>query len=141
MISWRPDLPHNDLPPLPPAVELETRAVLKQCISARAALAELKQVCTRIKGVQMQVRRVPGTALARQASGAIIYTPPVGEDLLRTQLANWERYLNEAENPRRTHRPCARCGGLGCSGWQPLPARVSDYPGPAGRCGEATTWR
>jgi len=43
----------------------------------------------------MQVRRVPGTALANQATGDVIYTPPVGEDLLRTKLANWERYLHE----------------------------------------------
>jgi Fic family protein len=57
-----------------------------------------EQVCTRIKGVAMQVRRVPGTALANQSSGAVIYTPPVGEDLLRTQLANWERYLHEARD-------------------------------------------
>lgn len=175
MGHWRPDLPYNDLPPLPPATELETRAVLKQCITARAALAELKQaaelipnqgvlinalplleaqasseienivttidrlfqfqnsgehadpatrealrhssallegfralkmrplntrtaeqVCTRIKGVEMQVRRVPGTTLANQATGEIIYTPPVGEDLLRTKLANWEHYLHQA---------------------------------------------
>ena len=168
-------MPYNDLPPLPPAGELETRAVLKQCITARAALAELKQagelipnqsvlintlplleaqasseienivtttdrlfqfqhtderadpatrealrhssallegfralkthplstrtaeqVCTRIKGVQMQVRRVPGATLANDKTGAVIYTPPVGEDLLRTKLANWERYLHEA---------------------------------------------
>ena len=43
----------------------------------------------------MQVRRVPGTALANQATGEVIYTPPVGEDLLRSKLANWERYLHE----------------------------------------------
>ena len=175
MSIWRADAPYNDLPILPPAVEVETKAVLKQCIRARAALAELKQaaelipnqsilintlplleaqasseienivttadrlfqfqnldehadpatrealrhssallegyralkqhplntrtaeqVCTRIKGVQMQVRHVPGTALANYKSGEIIYTPPVGEDVLRTKLANWERYLHEA---------------------------------------------
>ncbi|MFN9709248.1 MAG: Fic family protein, partial [Burkholderiales bacterium] len=54
-----------------------------------------EQVCSRIKGIEMQVRRVPGTALANQATGDVIYTPPVGEDLLRTKLANWERYLHE----------------------------------------------
>ena len=43
MTDWRPDQPYNDLPPLPPAAEVETRPVLKQCIAARAALAELKQ--------------------------------------------------------------------------------------------------
>lgn len=35
-------LPYNDLPLLPPAAELETKAVLKQVIAARTALAELK---------------------------------------------------------------------------------------------------
>lgn len=33
--------PHNDLPLLPPTIELETKAVLKQVIAARTALAEL----------------------------------------------------------------------------------------------------
>jgi Fic family protein len=174
MTVWDPSQPYNDLPLLPPGLDVETRPVLKQCIAARAALAELRQaaqlipnqgllinalplleaqasseienivtttdrlfqyqhadehadpatrealrysnalmegfrflketplntrmaeqVCTRIKGVQMQVRRVPGTALANDQSGAVIYTPPVGEDVLRGKLANWERYLHE----------------------------------------------
>ena len=37
-----PDKPYNDLPLLPPPVELETKAVLKKAISANKALAELK---------------------------------------------------------------------------------------------------
>ncbi|WP_460057640.1 Fic/DOC family N-terminal domain-containing protein, partial [Spirochaeta dissipatitropha] len=42
--TWAPNKPYNHLPLLPPrGVELETRAVLKACISARTALAELKQ--------------------------------------------------------------------------------------------------
>jgi len=173
--AWRPDLPYNELPKLPPKVDLETKAVLKRCIAARAALAELKQaaelipnqgvlintlplleaqasseienivtttdrlfqfreandqadpatkealryshallegyrelarqplntrlaecVCTEIKGVTMSVRRVPGTALASDQTGEVIYTPPVGEDELRSLLANWERFLHEA---------------------------------------------
>jgi len=36
---WRPELPYNQLPTLPPVRELESRAVLKACIEARAALA------------------------------------------------------------------------------------------------------
>ncbi len=173
--AWRPDAPYNALPDLPPAVDLESKLVLKQCIPARAALAGLKQaaelipnqsmlintlplleaqasseienivtttdklfqfqnvgeradpatrealrhstalldgyralkkhplntrtaeqVCTRIKGIQMQVRRIPGTALASDRDGAVVYTPPAGEDLLRRKLANWERFLHEA---------------------------------------------
>lgn len=176
-MSWKPDRPYNDLPHLPPAAEVETRAVLKQCITARAALAELKQaaelitnqamlintlpllearasseienivtttdelfrhvgneaqanpatkealrysrslfegfkalkqyplntrtaeqVCTTIKGVEMSVRRTPGTTLKNDGTGETIYIPPEGEILLRDLLANWERYLhNETE--------------------------------------------
>ena len=33
-----PARPYNDLPPLPPSAELETRAVLKKCVAARTAL-------------------------------------------------------------------------------------------------------
>ena len=158
---------------LPPRQDVETKEVLKQCIPARAALAELKQaaelipnqavlintlplleaqasseienivtttdrlfqyreveedadpatkealrygqatmsgfrsmeqrplctrtaeeICSLIRGKEMRVRNVPGTALAR-GDGQIVYTPPEGEDLLRSRLANWERYLHE----------------------------------------------
>lgn len=42
-MSWPPETPYNDLPLLPPDLEhIETRNVLKACISARAAIAELK---------------------------------------------------------------------------------------------------
>ena len=172
--GWHPDRPYNDLPRLPPAPDLEPRAVLKQCVTARAALAELKQaaelipnpamlintlpvlearasseienivttadklfrhlradsgadpatrealryrrallegvkalksrplttrtaesICTQIKGVQMSVRKVPGTALANDATGEVIYTPPEGEARIRDLLANWERFLHD----------------------------------------------
>ncbi len=174
--SWKPEVPYNRLPLLPPPIDLETKAVLKLCIPARAALAELKraaelipnqgmliktlpllearasseienivtttdrlfqyrqgdehadpatkealrysqamlegfrtlaqrplstrtaeQVCTKIKGLEMRVRRVPGTALARD-TGEIVYTPPEGEPLLRDLLANWEQFLHEPKD-------------------------------------------
>ena len=42
-MSWDPVVPYNQLPALPPDLEsIETRTVLKACISARAAIAELK---------------------------------------------------------------------------------------------------
>jgi Fic family protein len=41
-VGWRPDRPHNQLPPLPPTQELENRAILKACITARAALADYR---------------------------------------------------------------------------------------------------
>lgn len=62
-------------------------------LSTNTAIA----VCTEIKGISMQVRRVPGTALGNQSSGEVIYTPPEGEPLLFEKLANWERFIHEHE--------------------------------------------
>ena len=56
---WRPEQPYNQLPPLPPARELETRAVLKACIEARVALAELKQAAELIPNQAMLVNTLP----------------------------------------------------------------------------------
>ena len=167
--------PYNALPLLPPVQDIESKNILRQCIGARAALAELKRaadlipnqsmlintlplmeaqasseienivtttdhlfrhmqltdsepdpatkealqyrtalfagfqalrerplstqtaelVCSEIKGRVMSVRQTTGTALR---SGAhIIYTPPVGETLIRDKLANWERFIHGEE--------------------------------------------
>lgn len=174
---WQPDRAHNQLPTLPPGHDLESKAVLRACIAARVALAELKQaaelipnqtmlintiplleakdsseienivtttdqlfqhvdgdgqadhatkealryrtalhhgyrslrsrplctataveVCRTLKGADMDIRRTPGTQLANDRTGEVIYTPPEGEERLRTLLANWERFLhNETE--------------------------------------------
>lgn len=174
---WQPDRPWNNLPLLPPPLELETKAVLKRCVTARSALAELKQaaelipnqtmliniipllearhsseienivtttdrlfqfaqadqhadpatkealryrtalyngfrslqqrplctvtaveICQTIKDAAIDIRTTPGTALANDRNGAVIYTPPIGEANLRDLLANWERFLhNERE--------------------------------------------
>ena len=156
-MSFDPHKPFNDLPALPPATDLESRPVLKACIEARAALAELKSVgaalpnqtvlvnsiplleaqasteienivttsdalfrfaqdedaadpatkealscraalregfeslarrpvsvstavraCSRLKGSDMDIRRIPGTALRNAANGEVIYTPQIG---------------------------------------------------------------
>jgi len=179
MPGFDPARAYNDLLPLPPRGDLESRSVLKACIKARAAVAELKQagrllpnqdvlintipllearasseienivtttdqlfryaqpdrealadpatkealryrsalrrgveslkkkplatatavdVCRTLLGVNLDVRRVPGTALVNEATGQIVYTPPEGEALLRKLLANWERFLHEAED-------------------------------------------
>ncbi|RJG03587.1 protein adenylyltransferase Fic [Noviherbaspirillum sedimenti] len=58
-LPWRADTPYNQLPLLPPAAELETKAVLKQCILARAALAELKQAAQLIPNQTMLINTIP----------------------------------------------------------------------------------
>ena len=174
-MAFRPDRPYNALPGLPPAADMESKPILKACIEARAALAELKAagaripnqavlintlpllearasseienivttsdalfrfaqleaqsqdpatkealryrsalqlgfrsldtrplstttavaVCSCIKGAEMDVRRVPGTTLSNAKTGEVVYTPPVGEDVLRDRLADWERFVHE----------------------------------------------
>lgn len=67
---WRPDVAYNQLPLLPPAgIELETKAVLKQCIKARAAVAELKQAAELIPNQGVLINTLP--LLEAQASSEI----------------------------------------------------------------------
>lgn len=173
-MNWNPEKPYNALPLLPPEVDLETKVVLKRCIEARTALAELKQaaelipnqamlintlplleakdsseienivtttdklflfassddahadsatkealryrkalfegwqslskrpmntnmaesICSQIKNMDMSVRKVPGTTLASDKTGKVIYTPPAGEKVIRDLLSNWEKLLH-----------------------------------------------
>ena len=58
-MSWSPEQPYNDLPLLPPVIELETKAVLKRCIAARVALAELKQAAELIPNQAMLINTLP----------------------------------------------------------------------------------
>lgn len=176
-MAWDPAQPYQQLPAIPPQQDIESKTILKQCITARSALAELNQaarlipnqtvlintlplleakssseienivttmdklfqyaddgnvadsatkealmyrtalfegykalkskplstntavaICSQVKGKEMQVRRVAGTALANAQTEDVIYTPPEGESLLREKLANWEAFIhNEAE--------------------------------------------
>ena len=54
-------------------------------------------VCRTLLGVNLDIRRVPGTALVNQGTGKVVYTPPEGESHLRSLLANWERFIHEEE--------------------------------------------
>ena len=58
-MQWNPSKPYNELPLLPPSVDLETRIVLKSCINARAALAELKQAADLIPNQAMLINTLP----------------------------------------------------------------------------------
>lgn len=59
VLPWSPERPFNDLPRLPPPSELETRAVLKQCVLSRAALAGLKQEAALIPNQTMLINTIP----------------------------------------------------------------------------------
>ena len=59
MTDWRPDQPYNELPPLPPRGDLETKTVLKLCVSARSSLAALKQATAHVPNPSMLINTLP----------------------------------------------------------------------------------
>lgn len=79
--AWNPVRPHNALRPLPPAVELETKAVLKRCVGARAALAELKQSAELIPNAEMLINTLP--VLEARASSEIENVVTTADELFR----------------------------------------------------------
>ncbi|UNU73641.1 Fic family protein [Moraxella nasovis] len=58
-MSWQADLPYNDLPPLPPMQDVETKAILKLCVEARASLAGLRQAGELIPNQTMLINIIP----------------------------------------------------------------------------------
>ena len=60
MTDFNPEVPYNSLPDLPPPVEsIETTEILKKCIKARVALAELKQAAELIPNAAVLVNTIP----------------------------------------------------------------------------------
>ncbi len=99
MTALVPNQPYNLLPALPPSVELETKAVLKLCIEARTALAELKQVGRTIPDVAVLINTIP--LLEAQASSEI-------ENIVTTRdrLFRYAQTLDEKADPatKEAHR-------------------------------------
>jgi len=44
------------------------------------------------------IRKIPGTQIKNIDTGEVFYTPPVGEDLIRTLLGNFETYFNSFDD-------------------------------------------
>ena len=59
MAKFDPNRPYNELPLLPPEADIETRAILKQCIEARCAIAELKEAGTLIPNLNVLINSIP----------------------------------------------------------------------------------
>ncbi|MBI5274516.1 MAG: Fic family protein [Chlamydiales bacterium] len=177
MTIFNPEKPFNELPLLPPDVNLETPRILKACIEANRELGKLKiaerlipnqtvlinsipllesqassaienivtttdelfeyaqsysslmnsatketllyrqalyqgyqsikkrpltiaticEICTTIRAIHTEVRKLPGTTLMNDLSRKKNYTPPEGEGLLRQLLTNWQNYLHQKD--------------------------------------------
>jgi Fic family protein len=79
---WVPSKPFNDLPRLPPSADLETKPVLKLCIEARAALAELKRAAELIPNQGMLVNTLP--VLEARASSEIENIVTTADEMFRS---------------------------------------------------------
>lgn len=51
--------PYNDLPPLPPTIDLESKTILKKCVSAHRALASLKGAGNLIPNQAILINAIP----------------------------------------------------------------------------------
>jgi Fic family protein len=88
MSRFDPTIPFDALAPLPPTeAEIETPAVLKTCISARVALAELKQAAQLIPNASVLINALP--MLEARASSEI-------ENIVTT-ADNMFRYMDASE--------------------------------------------
>ena len=88
-MSFDPKQPYNNLPLLPPACELETRAVLKKCVAANRALAELKGAGDLIPNQAILINAIP--LQEAKLSSEI-------ENIVTTQDALFQAAIDEGRN-------------------------------------------
>lgn len=79
-----PRLPYNDLPPLPPSADLETRDLLKACIEAHKALASLRQATGYLPNPAVLINTIP--ILEAQASSEIENIVTTQDELFQADL-------------------------------------------------------
>lgn len=58
----------------------------------RLTIQSAIEVCRTIKDEKLELRSSPGTKLRNNATGQVIYTPPVAD--IRGKLENWEAFVN-----------------------------------------------
>lgn len=52
------------------------------------------QICSTIKGAELDIRAESGTTLNNRMTGEVIYTPPEGQKLLQAKLDNWADFMH-----------------------------------------------
>ena len=99
-MTWNPAQAYNDLPPLPPAKELETVRVLKQCIKSRTALANLNQAAGFLPNRSLLINILP--LLEAKASSEIENIVTTTDSLFKSSLTGttFDPATKEAMNYR-----------------------------------------
>src|SRR5690606_11904769 len=116
---YNPKEPFNDLPLLPPKIELETKKVLKQVIATTRVLAELKGRADEIPNQSMLVNAITLQEakdsseieniittqgnLYQACSANIQTTDAQTKEVLRYRQALWEGYTNLHKRPLSTN--------------------------------------
>lgn len=85
-MAYHPEKPYNDLPPLPPKVEIETVAILKKTIAASRALAELKGAITNLPNPTLFIDTI--YLQEAQASSAIENIITTQDELFKATLTD-----------------------------------------------------
>ena len=114
-MGFDPQIPYNDLPPLPPKAEVETKVVLKKAITAGRALAELKGLGATIPNQALLVNSLilqeakasseieniitTNDALFRAYTAKTSQVDPATKEVLRYREALWEGYNTLKERP------------------------------------------
>jgi len=117
-MAFDPNRPYNDLPPLPPAINLETVTILKKCITAHRALAELKGVGETIPNQSILVHSITlqearssseieniittNDALFQAFTASASKVDPATKEVLRYREAIWEGFTQLKRRPLLT---------------------------------------
>jgi Fic family protein len=83
------NIPYNDLPPLPPSVDIETKAILKKAIHANKALAGLKGICSIIPNPSILVSSI----ILQEAKDSSMI-----ENIITTNDQLYEAYAEETKS-------------------------------------------
>lgn len=88
--------------------DLATKEAEQYCAALYKGVSEVKKrpictntavnICKVILNIDINIRKIPGTAIKNYVSDEIIYTPPEGEKLIREKLANLEKFINMENN-------------------------------------------
>jgi len=124
--AFDPAKPFNELPKLPPEADLETRAILKACIGARAALAELNAATGLVPNPTVLINTIP--ILEARASSEIenivtttdrlfrfagdqseTLADPATREALRYRTALYRGYLSLTKKPLSTSTAVEVC--------------------------------
>ena len=116
---YNPETPYNDLPLLPPKVDIETKTILRQAITANRVLAELKGRAGEIPNQSMLVNAITlqeakdsseienivttQDNLYKAFSSNISATDVQTKEVLRYRQALWDGYNSLKERPLSTN--------------------------------------